>query len=77
MGRARAREHTRDMSPNTRKQKALRRIERAVGGTMPRDVYTPISLLRAVDIEAFADWLEAMASGERSDSVLPLDDIEV
>lgn len=44
---------------------------------MPRDVYTPISLLRAVDIEAFATWLEKMASGERGDSVLPLDDIEV
>ena len=44
---------------------------------MPQDVYVPISLLRAVDIEALADWLEEMASGERRDSVLPLDDIEV
>lgn len=65
------------MSPNTRKQKALRRIEKAVGGTMPRDVYTPISLLRAVDIEAFATWLEKLASDEPRESVLPLNDIEV
>lgn len=44
---------------------------------MPRDVYAVISLLRAVDIEAFASWLEVMASGAPRDSVLPLDDIEV
>jgi len=44
---------------------------------MPRDVYTPISLLRAVDIEAFATWLEKVASGDARDSLLPLDDIEV
>jgi hypothetical protein len=66
------------MSPNTKKQKALRRIERAVGGTMPRDVYTPLSLLRVVDIEAFADWLEGVkdASDDERDSVVPIDDFE-
>jgi hypothetical protein len=72
------------MSPNTKKQKALRRIERAVGATMPRDVYTPLSLLRVIDIEAFADWLKKVkgddgdddASDEPRDSVVPIDDFE-
>lgn len=64
------------MSPNTVKQKALRRIEKAIGATMPRDVYTQMSLLRTSDIDAFADWLEAVASGKPRDSVLPLDDFE-
>lgn len=76
------------MSPNTKKQKALRRIERAVGATMPKHVYTPLSLLRVVDIHAFADWLdkrlkvdeeddEDEASDEPRDSVVPIDDIDV
>lgn len=43
---------------------------------MPRDVYTCMSLLRALDIDAFADWLEAVASGKPRDSVLPMDDFE-
>lgn len=68
------------MSPNTKKQKALRRVERAVGATMPKDVYTPLSLLRVVDIEAFADWLEQVAARDASekprDSVVPIDDFE-
>jgi hypothetical protein len=44
---------------------------------MPREVYATISLLRAVDIDAIADWLEGVASGKPRESVLPLDDIEV
>jgi len=64
------------MSPNTRKQKALRRIERAVGATMPTDVYTPLSVLTVRDIDAFADWLEAVASGKHTDAILPLDDFD-
>jgi hypothetical protein len=72
------------MSPNTKKQKALRRIERAVGATMPRDVYTSLSLLRVIDIEAFADWLKKAkgdddddeVSDDARDSVVPIDDFE-
>ena len=44
---------------------------------MPRDIYTSLSLLRAVDIEAFAQWLEDVASGAARDSLLPLHDIDV
>lgn len=76
------------MSPNTKKQKALRRIERAIGGTMPKHVYTSLSLLRVVDIHEIADWLDRMkgdedddeeeeASDEPRDSVVPIDDIDV
>lgn len=47
---------------------------------MPKDVYTPLSLLRVVDIEAFADWLESVratgASEAPRDSVVPIDDFE-
>lgn len=47
---------------------------------MPRDVYTPLSLLRVVDIEAFASWLETVKSRDASDkprdSVVPIDDFE-
>lgn len=50
---------------------------------MPRDVYTPLSLLRVIDIEAFADWLKKVkgdddddASDEPRDSVVPIDDFE-
>jgi hypothetical protein len=68
------------MSPNTKKQKALRRIERAVGATMPPEIYTPLSMLRAVDIEAFATWVEDAKSRDTSekprDSVVPIDDFE-
>lgn len=56
---------------------------------MPRDVYASISLMRGVDIDAFADWLEASlperdddeeedeASDDERDSVVPIDDIDV
>lgn len=64
------------MSPNTKKQKALRRIEKAVGRAMPRDVYTPMSMLRICDIDAFADWLENVRSGTQRDSIAPVDDFE-
>lgn len=63
-------------SPNTSKQKALRRIEKSVGSTMPRNVYALMSSLRVVDIDAFAEWLESVASGKPRDSVLPLDDFD-
>jgi hypothetical protein len=43
---------------------------------MPREVYTSMSLLRSVDIDELADWLEAVASGKPRDSVLPMDDFE-
>lgn len=61
------------MSPNTQKQKALRRVEKAAGKTMPRDVYEFLSrLLPSRDINALADWLE---SDEREDDI-PIDDFE-
>lgn len=43
---------------------------------MPRDVYTQMCVLRVDDIDAFAAWLESVASGKPRDSVLPLDDFE-
>lgn len=47
---------------------------------MPREVYTALSLLRGVDIDAFADWLETVkaqsASDKPRDSVVPIDDFE-
>jgi hypothetical protein len=65
-----------DMAPNTRKQQSLRRIEKAVGATMPTDVYNHMSLLPVRDIDALAEWLEGVASGRTRDSVLPLDDFD-
>lgn len=47
---------------------------------MPRDVYTPLSLMRVVDIDAIAEWLERVRAREASDkprdSVVPIDDFE-
>lgn len=51
---------------------------------MPRDVYTSLSLLRVIDIEAFADWLKKAkgdddddeVSDDARDSVVPIDDFE-
>jgi hypothetical protein len=44
---------------------------------MPPDVYTPMSLLRVCDIDAFADWLEkGPVSGKGRASVVPMDDFE-
>jgi hypothetical protein len=43
---------------------------------MSREVYTIMGLLRTVDIDAIAEWLESVASGKTRDSVLPIDDFE-
>jgi hypothetical protein len=64
------------MSPNTTKQRALRKVEKAVGGTMPPDVYNPLSLIPARDIEKLAEWITDTVSGKRKADVLPLDDFD-
>ena len=62
------------MSPNTQKQKALRRVEKAVGKTMPREVWRFLSeLLPSRDINTLADWIASDAS---DDDIPPIDDFE-
>lgn len=46
------------MSPNTRKQKSLRRIEVAVGRDMPRVVYSSLSIVSIAILDELAGWLE-------------------
>lgn len=43
---------------------------------MPRDVWTPMSILTVRDIDAFADWMEEVHSGRERTSVVPLRDLE-
>ena len=66
-----------DMAPNTLKQRALRRVEKAVGATMPTDVYNPLSALPVRDIDALAQWLEDVAKGKHKKArTLPLEDFD-
>lgn len=45
------------MSPNTKKQRVLSKIERIVGREMPRVTYIEMSLLSIRSLEALAWWL--------------------
>ena len=74
--KAEGRFDAKDMAPNTRKQQALRRVEKAVGATMPPMVYNTMSLLPVRDIDALAEWLERVASEGPRDSVLPINDFD-
>lgn len=52
------------MSPNTRKQAALRRCEKAIGHEMPRHILTLFTLMRIQDIEDIAEWFESIKAKE-------------
>jgi len=59
------------MSPNSRKQRSLRRIERAVGRDMPRDVYNTMSIVSIAILDKLADWLEAnLATRDQDDDAV-------
>lgn len=63
-------------TPNTRKQESLRRVEKAVGARMPRELYRHLSQIPSTHIDAIGEWIENVASGKHKDPVLPLDDFE-